>query len=63
MAIVIGRPINDISINGLYYLMNDDNTSMKKFDTIELAKSFLLANGYEGLTDEELEDSFVFEKV
>ena len=63
MAIIIGKPINGIALNGLEYLMNDEGTSEKEFDNIELAKNFLLDNGYEGFTDEELEDSFIFEEV
>lgn len=63
MAIIIGKPINGISLNGLEYLMNDENTSEIEFGNIKLAKGFLLDNGYEGFTDEELENSFIFEEV
>jgi hypothetical protein len=60
MKIIVGRPINGISLNGLEYLMNDDNSSEKEFDTVQDAKQFLLTNGCEDWTDGELEDSFMF---
>ena len=59
MSIVIGRPINGISINGLEYLMNEDNTDYKKFDSVNEAKQFLNSLMNEPLTDDELEDSFM----
>ena len=43
--IVIGRPTNGISINGLEYLC-DNNKAILKFSTFEEAKTFLLKNGY-----------------
>ena len=60
MSIVIGRPINGISINGLEYLMNDDNTDYKLFENKEEAKTFLNSMFEEPLTDDDLEDSFMF---
>jgi hypothetical protein len=42
--VIIGRPINDISINGLEWLLNDDNELMKFIDG-NTAKQFLLDNG------------------
>jgi cytochrome c1 len=60
MSIVIGRPMNGISINGLEYLMNEDNTDYKKFDSVNEAKQFLNSMMNEPLTDDELEDIFMF---
>ena len=40
MGIVIGRPINGISINGLEYML-DENGDYKLFNTKEEAKEFL----------------------
>ena len=60
MSIVIGRPINGISINGLEYLMNEDNTDYKLFENKEEAKTFLNSLYEEPLTDDQLEDSFMF---
>lgn len=60
--IIIGRPINGISINGLEYLLNDDQTEMEFADK-DSAKQFLRENGFADLTDDELEDSFVFEEI
>jgi hypothetical protein len=60
MSIVIGRPINGISINGLEFLMNDDNTDYKLFENKEEAKNFLNSLTEEPLTDDELEDGFMF---
>ena len=41
--IIIGRPINGISLNGDEYLLDSDNNVMK-FDCIQAAKDFLLEN-------------------
>ena len=59
MAIVIGRPINGISINGLEYLL-DENGEYKQFESTEEAKTFLNSMFEEPLTDDQLEDSFMF---
>ena len=58
MGIVIGRPIEGISLNGLEYLM-DENGDYKLFNTKEEAKEFLNSNFEEPLTDDELEDNFM----
>ena len=60
MSIVVGRPINGISINGLEYLMNEDNSDYKLFENKEEAKTFLNSMFEEPLTDDQLEDSFMF---
>lgn len=60
MSIVIGRPINGISLNGLEYLMNEDNSDYKLFNNKEEAKAFLNSLMEQPLTDDELEDSFMF---
>jgi hypothetical protein len=59
MAIVIGRPINGISLNGLEYLLNE-NGDYKEFNSKEEAKTFLNSMFEEPLTDDDLEDSFMF---
>ena len=59
MAIVIGRPINGISLNGLEYLLNEDG-DYKEFNSKEEAKTFLNSMFEEPLTDDDLEDSFMF---
>jgi hypothetical protein len=58
--IVIGRPINGISLNGLEYLMNEDNTGYRTFNTKREAMDFLNENMVEPCTDDELEDGFMF---
>ena len=60
MSIVIGRPINGISINGLEYVMNDDNTDYKMFKDKREAMDFLNSMFEEPLTDDQLEDGFMF---
>lgn len=57
--IIIGRPINGISLNGLEYLLDDKDEPMEFKDKDE-AKQYLRDNGYAELSDEELEDSFNF---
>jgi hypothetical protein len=59
MSIVIGRPINGISVNGLEYLL-DENGGYKQFESTEEAKTFLNSMFEEPLTDDQLEDSFMF---
>lgn len=61
--IIIGRPIEGISLNGLEYLMNEDNTNYKYFETKESAVAFLRQNIDEPVTDMELEDRFIFEHI
>lgn len=60
MSIVIGRPINGISINGLEFLMNEENTEYRGFATKRDAMDFLNSMFEEPLTDDELEDGFMF---
>ena len=60
MSIVIGRPINGIGLNGLEFLMNDDNTDYKLFNDKREAMDFLNTLIEEPLTDEQMEDSFMF---
>ncbi len=59
----IGRPINGISLNGLEYLLDESGEHDRIFPSKEVAKQFLLDTDYDGLSDEELEDSFIFEEV
>jgi len=42
--VLIGRPINGISINGLEWLLDDNNEPMRFIDG-NTAKHFLLDNG------------------
>ena len=58
--ILIGRPIEGIALNGLEYLMNEDNTDYKFFNNKDEAMEFLRSNMAEPVTDEELEDAFMF---
>jgi hypothetical protein len=58
--IVIGRPIEGISLNGLEYLMNEDNTDYKMFNDKREAMDFLNSLFEEPLSDDELEDGFMF---
>lgn len=58
--IIIGRPINGIGINGLEYLMNDDNSDYRFF--VDKAEAMLYLRVYLGneVTDEALEDTYMF---
>lgn len=54
-AVIVGRPINGISLNGLEWLLNDDGTQ-RVFENSAEADAFLRKNGF---TDEDL-DYLVF---
>lgn len=58
----IGRAIEGISINGKEWLLDNENKLMS-FSSKENAKEFLKKNGFESLSDDELEDSFFYEKI
>jgi len=58
--IIIGRPIEGISLNGLEYLMNEDNTDYKYFKDKNEAMEFLNSVMETPLTEEQLEDGFMF---
>lgn len=57
--ILIGKPINGISINGLEYVLDDDGNVMK-FTCVAKAKEYLEANGIS--EDEADEMGIVFEE-
>ena len=58
--ILITRAIEGISINGKEYLLNDNGDAMQFENTYE-AYNFLRLNGFNELSNEELEDSFFFD--
>lgn len=58
--IIIGRPIEGISLNGLEYLMNEENTDYRFFKDKREAMDFLNTMFEEPITDEEMEDAFMF---
>tara|TARA_R110001606_G_scaffold362994_1_gene516898 strand:+ start:186 stop:377 length:192 start_codon:yes stop_codon:yes gene_type:complete len=60
--IKIGRAIEGVSINGIEWLL-DENNDLMTFSDRENAKEFLKENGFDSFTDEELEDSFFYEKI
>lgn len=56
MSIIIGAPINGISINGLEYLLDPDN-NVAVFKDVGEAKQTLRNLGYK---DQEVEDYFTY---
>lgn len=58
--IEIGKAINGISINGLEWLLDDEGQTMK-FESINDSRDFLRDNGFDNLSDEELQNSFYFQ--
>lgn len=54
MAVVVGRPIEGITLNGLEYLLDAEGFT-KKFDSQDDAEAFLKAEGFETM------DGFVFQ--
>ena len=59
--IEIGRFIDGISLNGLEWLL-DDEGNVLKFNSKDDAMDFLRDNGFDEFSDEDLEDSFVFQE-
>lgn len=59
--IIIGRPIEGIALNGLEYLMNEENTDYKYFNDKREAMDFLNSlSEVVKLTDDDLEALFMF---
>jgi hypothetical protein len=56
--VIIGRPINGISINGLEYVL-DEHNEVKEFAGKKEAVQFLKDNGF---LDKDME-SFIFEEI
>ena len=59
--IKVGRPINNINLNGLEYILDNENGNIKKFDNKIHAEHFLLTHGmtvndFDYLIFEEIED-------
>jgi hypothetical protein len=59
--VTIGRHIEGISLNGIEYLLNEDGSVMR-FASIPLAKEYLRSKMGEDVTDELLEEVFIFEE-
>lgn len=57
--ISIYRYINDISLNGKEYLLDEENKELK-FDNKEQAFNFLSTGGVEAKNEEELEDYGIY---
>lgn len=58
-GVIIGRPINGISLNGIEYALENDKGEYKHFDSIEAAKQFLRSEGVQD--EDELDDCFVYQ--
>ena len=56
MSVLVGRPINGISINGLEYLL-DPNNYPAKFEDASEAKQAMRNLGFE---EKDVEDYFVY---
>lgn len=54
--IIVGRPIEGISLNGLEYILNDEG-EIRYFDSVDEAKALLRENGFD---DETMEDGLIF---
>ena len=51
-SLLVGRPINGITLNGLEYLLSEDGTNVLRFQNEDTAQSFLRVHG---VTDEQME--------
>ena len=58
--IVVARPINGVTINGLEFLLDGPNGPHMTFNNKEEAKDFLRENAFPEATDEELEGYYTF---
>jgi hypothetical protein len=58
--IIIGRPSGETTLNGMEYLMNEDNTDYRFFKDRREAMDFLNSSLIEPVTDDELQDAFMF---
>lgn len=58
--IVVARPINGVTINGLEFLLNSPSGPYMTFNNKEEAKDFLRENAFPEATDEELENYYTF---
>lgn len=56
--VIVGRPINGISLNGLEYIL-DDEGEIRYFDSVDEAKTLLREHGYD---DEDFDDYLVFKE-
>ena len=57
--IIIGRPVEGIYLNGLEFLLEDDGSKEKEFESKAEAIEFLREAG-ETMSDEDLELAYVF---
>lgn len=58
-AVIVGRPINGISINGLEWLLDDDGGYIV-FENADAAKKFLMEHGFE---EEDMEKLVFVESI
>lgn len=56
--VIVGRPINGISLNGLEYIL-DDEGEIRYFDSVEEAKALLREHGY---SEDDFDDYLVFKE-
>ena len=59
MSIIIGRPINGISLNGNEFLLDNEGNFIE-FENSTIAKQFLIDNGHENWSDDDLTDAYNF---
>lgn len=60
--IVLARPINGVTINGIEFLLNE-NGKHREFQTKEEARTFIRAEIFPDSTDEEQDGYFTFMTV
>lgn len=60
--IAVKRAIEGISINGYEWLL-DKNNKIMKFNNRKVATTFLRSNGFDELSDSEINETFTFEET
>jgi len=58
----VARAIGGISLNGKEWLL-DENGNIMQFKNRETAYDFLKMNGFDNFSNDELEDSFIFNEL
>jgi len=57
--VAIGRHLEGVTLNPLEFILNDDNLTVKVFESEEVARQFLMDHG----VDQAILDDFTYQEV